>query len=61
MSPALSRRGYERARAAGVDGSYELIPGALHAIALRAPTGRPVPLPRARAWAAGVAAQLVAF
>jgi len=58
VSPASSRRGFERARALGVAGSYELIPGALHGIALRAHWGRPVPLPRAAAWERRVAAQL---
>jgi pimeloyl-ACP methyl ester carboxylesterase len=58
VSPALSRRGFERARALGVDGGYELIPGGLHGIALRAHWGRPVPLPRAAAWERRVAAQL---
>ena len=49
VSPALvaarlrARAGARRRRA-----RYELIPGALHAIALRAHWGRPVPLPRAR-------------
>ncbi len=61
VSPLLSRRGYDRARALGVEGSYALIPGALHAIALRAPSGRTVPLPRAKAWAERVGAQLGAF
>jgi dienelactone hydrolase len=61
VSPASSRRGFERARALGVAGSYELIPGALHGIALRARSGRPVPLPRAVAWERHVAAQLVAL
>src|SRR5690242_15489878 len=60
VSPALSRRGFERARAIGRAGPYELIPGALHAIALRA-NGRPFPLPRARAWERGVAAQLASL
>jgi dienelactone hydrolase len=58
VSPASSRRGFERARALGVAGRYELIPGALHGIALRARWGRPVPLPRAAAWERSVAAQL---
>ena len=40
VSPALSRRGYERARALGVDGSYTSIPRAVHAVALRSPSGR---------------------
>jgi pimeloyl-ACP methyl ester carboxylesterase len=61
VSPASSRRGFERARALGVDGSYELIPGALHGIALRARWGQPVPLPRAGAWERRVAAQLAAL
>jgi hypothetical protein len=61
VSPTLSRRGFDRARALGVEGTYELIPGALHSIALRARNGRPVPLPRAQAWARRVAAQLATF
>jgi dienelactone hydrolase len=61
VSAASSRRGFERARALGVAGRYELIPGALHGIALRAHWGRPVPLPRAAAWERRVAAQLEAL
>ena len=61
VSPVSSRRGFERARALGVAGEYELIPGALHGIAVRAGSGRPVPLPRARAWERRVAAQLSAL
>ena len=58
VSPTSSRRGFDRARELGVDGSYALIPGALHAIALRAPWGTPVPLPRAHEWERQIAAQL---
>ena len=61
VSPRSSSSGFERARALGVAGRYELIPGALHGIALRARGGRPVPLPRARAWERRVAAQLATF
>lgn len=61
VSPASSRRGFERARALGVDGEYTLIPGAVHGIAVRAHRGRPVPLPRAHAWARLVAAELRRF
>lgn len=61
VSPVLSRRGYERALAAGAEGTYQLIAGAPHAIALRAPWGAPLPLPRAGAWIAGVARRLEAF
>ena len=61
VSPASSRRGFERARALGAAGSYELIPGALHGIALRAHRGRLIPLPGASAWERRVAAQLAAL
>jgi pimeloyl-ACP methyl ester carboxylesterase len=61
VSPASSRRGYERARALGVDGEYTLIPGATHGIALRAHWGRPIPLPRAATWARLVAGELDRF
>jgi pimeloyl-ACP methyl ester carboxylesterase len=60
VSPASSRRGFDRARGRGVDGTYELIPGAVHAVAVR-PRGRLVPLPRAHAWADRVAALLETF
>jgi dienelactone hydrolase len=55
VSPSNSRRGYERARARGIDATYTMIPGALHGIAVRAPGGRTIPLPRARKWASYVA------
>jgi pimeloyl-ACP methyl ester carboxylesterase len=61
VSPASSRSGFERARRLGIDGSYTLIRGAVHAIALRAPGGRPVPLPRADRWAELTAGELAAF
>jgi dienelactone hydrolase len=61
VSPTSSRRGFERARALGVDGEYTLIPGAVHGIALRAHWGRPVPLPRAGAWEQLVARELDGF
>lgn len=51
VSPANSRAGFERALRAGAHGEYSLIRGAVHGLALRAPSGRPVPLPRAGAWA----------
>ena len=50
VSAASSRRGFDRARALGVEGSYELIAGAVHGLALRSPFGI-VPLPRAGRWA----------
>lgn len=61
VSPASSRRGFERARALGVDGEYRLIEGAVHGVALRAPWGSPVALPRARTWRRLVAAELERF
>jgi pimeloyl-ACP methyl ester carboxylesterase len=61
VSPANSRRGFERARALGVEGDYRLIPGAVHGVALRAPWGKLVGLPRANAWARLVAAELERF
>ena len=61
VSPASSRRGFERARALGADGDYTLIPGAIHGVALRAHWGRAVPLPRAGTWACLVADELALF
>ena len=61
VSPVSSRRGFDRARALGVDGDYTLIPGAVHGVAFRAHWGRAVPLPRASAWACLVADELHRF
>ncbi len=61
VSPASSRRGFERAQALDAAGRYDLIPGALHGIAVRAQSGRILPLPRATAWERQVADQLETF
>jgi pimeloyl-ACP methyl ester carboxylesterase len=61
VRPSSSRRGFERARALGVQGEYTLLPGALHGIAVRAHWGRPVALPRAGRWADLVAHELQRF
>jgi dienelactone hydrolase len=61
VSPSSSRRGFERAVAAGAVCSYTTIPGAVHGTALRAPSGRVLPLPRARRWAELVRAELEHF
>jgi dienelactone hydrolase len=61
VSPESSRRGFERARREGVEGSYEVIPRALHPIAVRAPWGDALPLPRAGRWAELVAGELDRF
>ena len=61
VSPAISRRGFERATAAGASGSYTIIPGALHGVALRRRGGGLLPLPRARRWASLVESELRRF
>jgi pimeloyl-ACP methyl ester carboxylesterase len=61
VSPELSRRGYERARARGVEAVRTVIPGAIHPIALRSPWGGTVPMPRAARWEELVAAELERF
>jgi len=58
VSPVLSRRGFDRALALGATGTYELIPGALHGVALRARWGKPIRLPRAAEWERRIAARL---
>jgi dienelactone hydrolase len=58
VSPALSRRGFDRALAVGGTGEYTLIPGAVHGIAVRGRSGQTVRLPRARRWSELVAAEL---
>jgi acetyl esterase/lipase len=61
VRPELSLRGYERARARGVDAERTVIDGAIHPIALRAPWGRTVPMPRAGRWAELVGRELERF
>ena len=60
VSAELSRRGFDRALAAGADGDYHLVRGGLHAVAIRG-GGRLVALPRARAYEHHVAQALDAF
>lgn len=50
VNPSISRRGFERAQALGVEGTYTVIPGGLHGVALRRRSGRLVALPRASRW-----------
>ena len=50
VSPAVSRRGFERARARGVEGTYTLLERALHGAAVRRRSGALVRLPRWQAW-----------
>jgi pimeloyl-ACP methyl ester carboxylesterase len=61
VAPELSKRALARARALGAEGDYTLVRGGLHGVALRAPSGRPVALPRASLWASLVAEELTAF
>ena len=61
VSAAHSRKGFDRARERGAEGSYVLVPGALHGIALRSPWGKLVPLPKARRWAGLVEEELRRF
>ncbi len=58
VSPANSKRGFDRAVAEGVEATYTLIRGGIHPIALRAPSGEIVSAPRARRWASLVAEEL---
>jgi pimeloyl-ACP methyl ester carboxylesterase len=61
VSPSSSRRGFDRALAAGAEGTYTTIPGAVHGLAVRSPRGGLVPLPRAGRWAALCADRLLRF
>ena len=61
VSPRSTRRGFERALAAGAQGTFTTIPGAVHGIAVRGPGDRALPLPRARRWTELVGAELERF
>lgn len=61
VSPRSSRAGFERARAAGADGTYTLIPCGLHGCAMRRPSGGLLRLPRWRAWIDLAATALMRF
>lgn len=61
VSPSISRLGFERARALGVDGTYTIIPRALHGAAVRRPSGALHRLPRWEVWVEHVDASLERF
>jgi len=61
VSPSHSRKGFDRARERGAEGSYTLVPGAVHGIALRSPWGKLVTLPKAQRWAELVEVELRRF
>lgn len=61
VSAGSSRKGFERARALGIDGSYTLIERGLHGAALRRRAGGILRLPRWRAWVDHVGETLARF
>jgi len=61
VAPALAKRGFDRALASDAEGEFTLIRGGLHGVALRAPSGRLIALPRASTWASLVADELTRF
>ena len=61
VSPAHSRKGFDRARERGAEGSYILLAGAVHGIALRSPWGKLLTLPKAERWAELVEQELRRF
>ena len=61
VSSSHSRKGFDRARERGAEGSYTLVPGAVHGIALRSPWGKLVTLPKAHRWADLVEEELSRF
>ena len=61
VSPEVSRRGFDRARAFGIEGTFALIERGLHGAAVRRRSGALVRLPRAQAWVDGVAERLASF
>jgi hypothetical protein len=54
------RAALDAAAAAGARGTYTMIPGAIHPIALRAPWGSLIPMPRAEEWARRVGSVVAA-
>jgi len=60
-SASSSKRGFDRARALGIDGTYVLIDRRLRGAALRRRSGAIVRLPRAQAWVDGVGERLASF
>jgi dienelactone hydrolase len=61
VSAAHSRKGFDRAREQGAEGRYVVVPGAFHGIAVRAPGGRLLTLPKADRWAELVEEELRRF
>jgi pimeloyl-ACP methyl ester carboxylesterase len=61
VKPSMSLAACERARALGVDAERRVVPGGLHAVALRRRNGGMLPLPGARRYRDFVAAELERF
>lgn len=61
VQPGKTLRGLERIREQGVEVNHTLIPAGLHGVAIRAPWGGLLPLPRAGRWVELVSAELEAF
>jgi dienelactone hydrolase len=61
VAPTLAKRGFERALTIGAEGEFTVIRGGLHGVALRAPFGKLIALPRASTWASLVADELTRF
>jgi dienelactone hydrolase len=61
VKPSMSQAAAERARGIGADVERRVLKGGFHAVALRGRSGRPVALPRARAYADFVAGELERF
>ena len=61
VSAASSRRGFDRAQALGIEGSYTLIPRGLHGAAVRRGSGAIIRLPQAQLWIDGVGERVALF
>ncbi|MGI8972734.1 MAG: hypothetical protein ACR2HI_01000 [Gaiella sp.] len=61
VSPTNSKKGFERARALGVEGGYVLIHRGVHGAAVRRGSGALVRLPRWQAWVEHVADRVERF
>ena len=61
VSPKSSLRGFERIRLREIEATHTMVSGGLHGLAVRAPRGGLVPLPRADHWAELVADELRRF
>lgn len=61
VKPAMSKSACERARALGVDAERRVVPGAFHAVALRRPSGKLVPILGARRYGELVGEELERF